>query len=109
MAIDPMDLVEQKDEKRSDHLNSAVAVAIALLAAFMGICSIKDGNIVQNMQQAQAKSIDSWNYYQAKNIREDVYQTTADEMNTQSALAATPAGKAQYRTVARKYEQKAAK
>jgi len=55
-------------------------VMIALLAAFMGICAIKDGNIVQNMQQSQAKSIDTWNYYQAKNIRQDVYQTTADEM-----------------------------
>ncbi len=84
--MDAMDLLEDKDEKKdSDRLNSWVAVAIALLAAFMGICSIKDGNIVQNMQQSQAKSIDTWNYYQAKNIRQDIYQATADQLRTQGA------------------------
>jgi hypothetical protein len=93
MGIDPMDLLEEKDAKeKSDHLNSWVAVAIALLAAFMGICSIKDGNIVQNMQQAQAKSIDSWNYYQAKNIRQDIYQATADQMRTQGSHETALAG-----------------
>lgn len=95
--MDPMDLLEDKEseEKKSDHLNSWVAVAIALLAAFMGICSIKDGNIVQNMQQSQATSIDTWNYYQAKNIRQDIYQTTADQMrmsgSTQTGLSAVSA------------------
>ena len=85
--MDAMDLLEEKDEKeKADHLNSWVAVAIALLAAFMGICSIKDGNIVQNMQQAQAQSIDTWNYYQAKNIRQDIYQATADQMRAERAL-----------------------
>jgi len=69
-----------QEKERGERLNNWVAVMIALLAAFMGICAIKDGNIVQNMQQSQAKSIDTWNYYQAKNIRQDVYQTTADEM-----------------------------
>src|SRR2546423_7857833 len=94
MDVDSLDLLEERDSggsKREDHLNSWVAVAIAILAAFMGICSIKDGNIVQNMQQAQAKSIDTWNYYQAKNIRQDIYQTTADEMRVQAALQTSPA------------------
>ena len=94
MDIDPMELLEEKEEKdkKSDHLNSWVAVAIALLAAFMGICSIKDGNIVQNMQQSQAQSIDTWNYYQAKNIRQDIYQATADQMRLQGSTATSLSG-----------------
>src|SRR5579885_1344486 len=94
MGIDPMDLLAEKDEKekeKSDHLNSWVAVAIAILAAFMGICSIKDGNVVQNMQQSQAQWIDNWTYYQAKNIRQDIYQATADQMRAQGSLQTTPA------------------
>lgn len=90
-----MDLVEEKEEKAEkkehEHLNSWVAFSIALLAAFMGICSIKDGNVVQNMQQSQAQWIDNWTYYQAKNIRQDIYQTTADEMRLQASTLTTPA------------------
>ena len=35
-------------------LNCFIAITIALLATFMGICKVKDDNIVQAMQQAQA-------------------------------------------------------
>lgn len=108
MGIDPMDMLEEKDSggsKREDHLNSWVAVAIAILAAFMGICSIKDGNIVQSMQQAQAKSIDTWNYYQAKNIRQDVYQTTADELQLQAAQQTAPSGSSAFAIEVDKYQK----
>jgi len=37
-----------------------VAVTVALLATFLGICKVKDDNIVQAMQQAQADRIDHW-------------------------------------------------
>jgi len=108
--MDAMDLLEEKDEKqKSDRLNSWVAVAIALLAAFMGICSIKDGNIVQNMQQSQAKSIDTWNYYQAKNIREDIYKATADQLRVQGAQQSAPQASAAFAKKANEYEQLANK
>lgn len=85
MAIDPLELKEANETAQSnDRLNSLIAISIAILAAFMGICGIKDGNIVQNMQQAQAKSIDTWNYYQAKNIRQDIYQATADQLSVEA-------------------------
>src|SRR2546423_12016606 len=108
MDVDSLDLLEERDSggsKREDHLNSWVAVAIAILAAFMGICSIKDGNIVQSMQQAQAKSIDTWNYYQAKNIRQDVYQATADELRLQVAQQTAPAGRSAFGTELDRYQK----
>jgi hypothetical protein len=114
MGIDPRDLVEQKKEredKRGERLNNWVAVMIALLAAFMGLCSIKDGNIVQNMQQSQAQSIDTWNYYQAKNIRQDVYQTTADDLaarikdNHLTATSEAAKTQAIYQQLAQKEDQ----
>ena len=42
------------------------------LATFLGVCKVKDDNIVQAMQQAQADRLDHWNFYQARNIREEV-------------------------------------
>lgn len=79
MSIEPLDLAEQKD-KRKDRLNNAVALTIALLATFMGICKLKDENIVQAMEQAQVDRNDTWAWFQARNVRKEVLDTAADEM-----------------------------
>ena len=77
MKIDPKDIVdtakgaEAAPEPRSARLNAVVAVTVALLATFMGICKVKDDNIVQGMQQAQADKLDHWAFYQARNLRQD--------------------------------------
>lgn len=79
------EVVEMADEaSHSLSLNRRVAVTVALLATFMGVCKIKDDNIVQAMQQAQADKIDHWSYYQARNVREEI----AGSMATQLKLAA---------------------
>lgn len=91
MDLDPMEAVEatreeteqsQQDKKKSQ-LNSLIAITIALLATFMGICKVKDDNIVQAMQQAQADKLDHWNYYQARNIREEVANSTLTQLRLQ--------------------------
>ena len=92
MEIDPMDTVESVQEdkpadRRSAKLNAMVAVTIAILATFMGICKIKDDNIVQAMQQAQADKLDHWNFYQARNIRQEVAAATAAQLKLAAAGA----------------------
>jgi len=57
---------ESVENAGKSKINSMVAVLVALSATFMAICNVKDGNIVQAMSQAQANSIDSWSYFQAK-------------------------------------------
>ncbi len=88
MDIDPIDLVHSAEEARAgakaSRLNPAVAVAIALLATFMGICKVKDDNIVQGMQQAQADKIDHWAFYQARNLREEVAKSTLVQLRLQA-------------------------
>lgn len=49
---------------------NAIALAVALLSAFMAVSKIKDDNIVQAMQKAQAESVDLWNEYQARRQRQ---------------------------------------
>lgn len=113
MDIDPKDLLEEKErreeleleaDRAKIRLNSLVAITIALLATFMGVCKIKDENIVLSMQKAQSKSIDSWNYYQARNIREEIMRSTALTLSYQAG-----AGEQSKRYVAMADEQNAKK
>ena len=83
-------------------LNTLVAIAVALLATFMGICDVKDNNIVQAMQAAQAKSVDDWDWYQARKIREDVARATSDQLRAM-AEASAPAQRSGYAAASAKY------
>ena len=95
-------LSEAAEREARSRLNTLVAITVALLATFMGVAKIKDDNIVQAMQQAQADRVDHWSYYQAKVLREEVARSAADQMRAQ-ASAATPAAPA-LRAAAARYD-----
>lgn len=83
MDIDPQETVAQATEAKENsksRLNVVVAITVALLATFMGICKVKDDNIVQAMQQAQADKLDHWAFYQARNIRQDLAEATVTQL-----------------------------
>jgi hypothetical protein len=108
MDIDPMETVntvaEELDEKsRQASLGAMVAITVALLATFLGLCNVKDDNIVQAMQQAQADRLDHWNFYQARNIREEVASATLAQLRL-TAAGAPAAQQASYRDAIAKYE-----
>jgi hypothetical protein len=112
MDIDPIDIIENargasdQSAARAARLNAAVAITVALLATFMGICKVKDDNIVQAMQQAQADKIDHWAFYQARNIRQDIAEATATQLEltrpdrSSETLGAHDAAIAKYRMIA---------
>ena len=122
MDLDPLEMVAEPsgfdDDKPADNrksharLNAAVALTVALLATFMGICKIKDDNICQAMQQAQADKIDHWSYYQARNVRQEIAEAAAVQLRLQQPgqPAAAQAGYAQaiahYDTLAKEQAQK---
>jgi hypothetical protein len=105
MGIDPLDIVEsaKPEQPRLAWLNPAVAITVAILATFLGICKVKDDNIVQGMQQAQADKIDHWSYYQARNIREEIAKATLVQLKILS-IAATPAQLPLYQEQISSYE-----
>ena len=85
MDIDPLETIEELEEDSREHkknarLNAMVAISVAILATFMGICNVKDDNIVQNMQVAQADKIDYWSFYQARNIREEIALANIEQL-----------------------------
>jgi thymidylate synthase ThyX len=79
-----------------------VAITVALLATFMGICKVKDDNIVQAMQQAQADKIDNYSWYQARNVREEVARAMLAQFTLQDA-SAPPQTQAAYREQIKAY------
>lgn len=87
MDLNPLEVKEQAEEASRSRLNAMVAITIALLATFMGICKVKDDNIVQAMQQAQANKIDHWGYYQARNTQQKQFEIAATQMEVTAAQA----------------------
>lgn len=101
------DTPAERHEKSKSRLNTVVAITIALIATFMGVCNVKDGNIVQQMQMDQADKIDNWSFYQARNVRQSVYESTVDELKLQRA-AVPPALRVAYDKQIAAYAAKAA-
>lgn len=67
--------VEVTAEAKDKRLNRSVAITVVVLSVFMGLGNIKDGNIVQNMAQAKADSVDRWGEYQATRTKMHVAHT----------------------------------
>ena len=78
--------VEVSAEAKDKKLNRMVAITVAILSVVMGLCNIKDGNLVQNMQQAQSQSVDIWNEYQAARLK----LHTSEAARAEIALIAGP-------------------
>src|SRR5215467_1165795 len=98
------DPIEQGSKNK---LNSAVAVMVAVSATFMAICNVKDGNIVQAMSQAQAHSIDSWSYYQAKSTKQSITENTLEMIKLQKAPG-NDSVIAKYESEVKRYEKEKA-
>jgi hypothetical protein len=84
-----------------------VALTVALLSTVMGVCKVKDDNIVQAMQQAQADKVDHWAFYQARNLREELARSTAVQLRLQAG-AKEPTDRSDYDAAIARYETLAA-
>ena len=112
MEITVLDAVEQANQMQASErsvarLNMLVAITVAFLATFMGICKVKDDNIVQGMQQAQANKLDRWAFYQARNIREEIAQAAVVQLRL-AAAGKVPPEQAAYIDAIQTYEKLAA-
>lgn len=86
--------LEISAEAKDKRLNRMVAITVLVLSIFAGLCNIKDGNVVQAMEQAQAASLDRWNEYQATRTKQHLAEdarlqlaTLAQQGKASAALA----------------------
>jgi hypothetical protein len=98
-----------KTEKQDDRrLSDMVAVTVVVLTVFLAVGKVKDDNIVQAMQKAQAASVDAWAEYQSTRIKLHVDEnglTTLrllESSGVDKALAARQV--AEYEADIKKYE-----
>jgi hypothetical protein len=108
MDLDPMESANSASEETNGSpkistLSTWVAITVALVATFLGVCKVKDDNIVQAMQQAQADKLDNWAFYQARNIREEIARSTATELRLVAA-GGSPAQQKNYQEAIARYD-----
>ena len=99
--------LEVSAEAKDKRLNRLVAITVVILSVFMGLCNIKDGNIVQNMAQAKADSVDRWGEYQATRTKAHVAEAAKTTITVLSATAAARSAVAQLDTDITKYHAEA--
>ena len=81
----------------NDRFNNAIAIIVALISAFLAVSKIKDDNVVQAIQRAQALTVDAWSQYQAKRMRQfelDLEVVRADALIRDGVLKDTPENQA---------------
>lgn len=83
--------VEVNAEAKDKRLNQLVAVTVVILSVFMGLCNIKDGNVVQAMDLSKSTAVDTWNEYQATKIKLHMSEDARAQI---IALIATSSGEA---------------
>jgi chromosome segregation ATPase len=81
----------ERAEHKSSGLGNTVAILVALAATFVALISVKDRNTTLRMDQAQAKAIDTWNYYQAKSMKQNLSEATLDQLTAARGSAPSSA------------------
>jgi Domain of unknown function (DUF4337) len=97
--------VERAGESR---LNSVIALLVALAATFVALAGVKDRNLTLGMMKLQAKAVDTWNYYQAKGMKQNLAEATIDELQAMTTASGGPVG-AQLNTRLEDYRGKVAR
>ena len=73
--------LSEKSSATNNPLDSWIGLMVVIIATFIGICNVKNDNIVQQMQLKQVERNDNWAWFQARNIRQAVYEGVAAELS----------------------------
>jgi hypothetical protein len=108
LDIDPVESANSANEGAETHesglsLGALVAITVALLATFLGVCKIKDDNIGQAMERVENERLDHWNFYQARNIRQEIADSTLETLEL-AAESAPASEQGDYRAAIQKYQ-----
>ncbi|HLN24690.1 MAG TPA: DUF4337 domain-containing protein [Patescibacteria group bacterium] len=105
----------EKKEEKEDGYRRMVAVLISVLALLLAITALGSNRTSKELFTANIRASDTWNFYQAKTIRQTAFSLAADEAESLGSIpnlspeAKTAlAAKAQkYRDTATRYESEA--
>ncbi|HVR39128.1 MAG TPA: DUF4337 domain-containing protein [Thermoanaerobaculia bacterium] len=66
-----------------------IALLVAITATFMALSGVKSGNLGQAMSEEQSQTVDAWSYYQAKSMKQNLAESTLDQLLVYRAAAGT--------------------
>jgi hypothetical protein len=100
------ELNEEKAEAEADaRFRNRAALQIAIIAAVLAIGGLGGGNATDDMVANNIKASDSWSFYQAKNVRQTMYELAADQLKADlAANAIAPAARVGAEARLAKYE-----
>ena len=86
---DAAELIAELKEQRSEHeqegrFNSVAALIIATMAAVLAVGGLGGGNATDDMIISNIRASDTWAFYQAKNIRQTMYEIELAELESRS-------------------------
>lgn len=84
---DAAELIAELKEQRSEHeqgerFNNLAALIIATMAAVLAIGGLGGGNATDDMIISNIRASDTWAFYQAKNVRQTMYEIELAELET---------------------------
>ena len=84
---DAADLISEMADEKAEHagadrFRSRAALLIAVVAAILAIGGMGGGNATDDMIASNISASDTWAFFQAKNIRQTVYEIGAEEIDT---------------------------
>lgn len=100
---------EKAEAEQNERFRNGAALLIAFLAAILAIGGLGGGNATDDYIDYNIRANDTWAFFQAKNMRQTLYEVAADEVEAEIAAAgaATPAQQArldEYRATVARYD-----
>ncbi len=99
------ELNEEKVEAEQEaRFRNRAALQIAIIAAVLAIAGLGGEKARDEMIASNIKASDSWSFYQAKNVRQTMYQLAADQLKAAPADAANAARLKKYQLTIARYD-----
>ena len=76
---------ERAENEASESFRNRAALMIAFLAAVLAIGGLGGGNATDDLIANNIRASDTWAFYQAKNVRQTVYEIAAADIEAQLA------------------------
>jgi len=106
-STDAAELIAELKEDRTEHaaeerFNRGAALLIAVMAAVLAVGGLGGGNATDDMIISNIRASDTWAFYQAKNVRQTMYELEVAEL--ESRPSADAARIADYKATIARYD-----
>ena len=106
---DAAELIAELKEERAGHedeerFNRKAALLIAVMAAVLAVGGLGGGNATDDMIISNIRASDTWAFYQAKNVRQTMYELEVAELEARPPSPALDARIADYKATIARYD-----